>query len=134
MPFRGISAGWRNALTSTYEVHKEQCKCLHLGRNSPMHQNMLRGIQLESSLTEEALEVLVDIKWNMSQQCAAKKAWDALIRMLPAGQGDPSLSTAQATPGIVSSSELHSGIENMNILEHPTIGHEKYKGTEAWFL
>lgn len=39
-----------------------------------MHQNMLRGIQQESFLTEEALEVLVDIKWNMSQQCDAKKA------------------------------------------------------------
>lgn len=39
-----------------------------------MHQNMLRDIQLESSLTEEVLEVLVDIKWNMSQQCTAKKA------------------------------------------------------------
>lgn len=39
---------------------------------------MLRGIQLESSLTEEALEVLVDIKWNTSQQCAAKKAYSIL--------------------------------------------------------
>lgn len=46
-----------------------------------MHQIMFRGIQLESSLTEEALEVLMDIRWNMRQQCAAKKANSILGRI-----------------------------------------------------
>lgn len=48
------------------KINKVKCKVLHLGRNN----------QLESSLAEKALEVLVNTKLNMSQKyaLAAKKA------------------------------------------------------------
>ncbi|KAK4830573.1 LOW QUALITY PROTEIN: hypothetical protein QYF61_011751 [Mycteria americana] len=58
------------------KFNKENCRVLHLGRNNPMHQYMLGATQLEDNLAEKALEVLVDTKLNMSQQCvlATKKA------------------------------------------------------------
>ncbi|KAK4831052.1 hypothetical protein QYF61_014984 [Mycteria americana] len=56
--------------------NKGKVKVLHLGRNNLMHQYKLVATQLESSLAEKALGVLVDTRLNMSQQCAlaAKKA------------------------------------------------------------
>jgi len=58
------------------KFNKENCKVLHLGKNNPMHQYMLRATQLESSLAEKDLGVLVDTRLNMSQKhvLAAKKA------------------------------------------------------------
>ncbi|GAB0192620.1 mitochondrial enolase superfamily member 1 [Grus japonensis] len=49
---------------------------LHLGRNNPRHQYMLGADQLESSLAEKALGVLVDTKLRVNQQhvLAAKAA------------------------------------------------------------
>ncbi|KAK4816624.1 hypothetical protein QYF61_019323 [Mycteria americana] len=47
---------------------RESCKVLHLGRNNPRQQYMLGAAQLESSLAEKVLEVLVDTKLNVSQQ------------------------------------------------------------------
>ncbi|GAB0188283.1 mitochondrial enolase superfamily member 1 [Grus japonensis] len=52
------------------KVNKEKCKLLHLERNNPRHQCILRVTQLESSLAEKDLEVLVDNKLNTNQQCA----------------------------------------------------------------
>ncbi|KAK4824376.1 hypothetical protein QYF61_014036 [Mycteria americana] len=51
------------------KLNKEKCEVLHLGRNNPMHQYMLGATQLESSLAEKNLGVLVDTRLNMSQQC-----------------------------------------------------------------
>ena len=65
------------------QFNKETCQILHLGRNNPMHQYMLGAIQLESSMAEKNLGVLVDTRLNMSQQCALA----ALDKVLPAGQG-----------------------------------------------
>ncbi|KAK4825178.1 hypothetical protein QYF61_024658 [Mycteria americana] len=45
-------------------------KVLHLGRNSPKHQDRLGADQLGSSFAEKALELLVDTKLTMSQQRA----------------------------------------------------------------
>jgi len=56
----------RNFLTFS----KGKYKVLHLGRNNPMQEYMLAVIQLESSLAEEDLRILVDTSLNMSQQCA----------------------------------------------------------------
>ncbi|KAK4828590.1 hypothetical protein QYF61_000042 [Mycteria americana] len=57
------------------KFNKGECKVLHLGRNNPVHQYMLGATQLESSLAEKDLEILVDTKLNRTKQCtlAAKK-------------------------------------------------------------
>ncbi|KAK4819817.1 hypothetical protein QYF61_011836 [Mycteria americana] len=52
------------------KANKEKCKLQHLVRNNPMHQYMSGDNQLESSLAEKDLEVLVDNRLNFSQQCA----------------------------------------------------------------
>lgn len=54
----------------------KKCGVLYLVKSNSMHQHMLGAYQLEHSLAEKALEVMVDAMWNMSQQCAvaARKA------------------------------------------------------------
>ena len=61
---------------SLTKFNKVKCKVLHLGRNSPRTQYMLRSDQLESSLAEKDLVILLDTRLNTSQQCAlsAKQA------------------------------------------------------------
>lgn len=70
-----------------------------------MHQCMLQATQLESSLAENDLAVLVNFKMNMSQQhaFAAKKANGILTYIRQQfKRGDPSLllTTDEATPGV----------------------------------
>lgn len=72
------------------QFNREQCKALHLGSKNPIHQYMLGIILLENSFTGQTLEVLVDTKLNMGQQCtlaakAARVSWAALGGLLPAG-------------------------------------------------
>lgn len=52
------------------KFNKENCKVLHLWKNNPRHQYMLGENQLESSFAEKDMGVLVDIRLNISQQCA----------------------------------------------------------------
>jgi len=42
------------------KFRKEKYKVLHLGRNNPRHEFMLRAVQLESSLVETDLGDLVE--------------------------------------------------------------------------
>ncbi|GAB0181306.1 mitochondrial enolase superfamily member 1 [Grus japonensis] len=48
-------------------LDKGKCKVLHSEMKNTVHQHMLRATQLESSLTEKDLGVLVDTRLNMSQ-------------------------------------------------------------------
>ena len=56
--------------------NKSKCSVLHLGRNNRMHQYRSGADQLEMCSAENDLDVLVNNRLAMSQQCApvAKKA------------------------------------------------------------
>ncbi|PKU46006.1 hypothetical protein llap_3707 [Limosa lapponica baueri] len=100
---------WANR--NLMEFNKEKCKILHLRRNNPIHQYMLAATQLESSLAEKDLGVLVDTKLNMSQKGAlgAKKENVILdcVRQSSASRS-PLLSTGEATLGVLCCSGLLS--------------------------
>jgi len=49
---------------------KEKYEVLHMVGTDLMHQYRLEADSLESSFSEKGLDVLVDKKWNISQQCA----------------------------------------------------------------
>lgn len=67
LPPRGTLRGWTNAGWNLVKSNKQKYKLLHVGMNN---QYMFGIMQLESSLAEKHLGVLVDSIWNMSQQCA----------------------------------------------------------------
>ena len=66
----------RQALVNLMRLNKAKCKISCLGSRDPRYVYKLREEFLESSLAEKDLEILVDEKLNMSQQCAvvAQKA------------------------------------------------------------
>ena len=68
------------------KFNKEKCKILPLRRNNPRHRYMLGATQLEGSLADKDMGVLVVTKLNKSQQHALV-SWAALDKALPAGQG-----------------------------------------------
>ena len=58
------------------KLNKRRCRVLHPGRNNRMHQYRLGADLLERSSVKKDLDVLVENKLAMSQQCVlvAKKA------------------------------------------------------------
>jgi len=69
--------------------NKSKFHILHLGWGSPGYMHRLGDKRLESTFLGRNLGVLVDSKWNMSQQCAlaARRANCVMGCMRPAGQG-----------------------------------------------
>ncbi|GAB0176620.1 sodium-coupled monocarboxylate transporter 1 [Grus japonensis] len=67
---------YKLGITSTYELNKAKCKVLHMGQGNPQYQYRLEDELIESSPAEKDLEILVDEKLNIGQQCvlAAQKA------------------------------------------------------------
>ncbi|CAM5147566.1 unnamed protein product [Eretmochelys imbricata] len=73
---RDLDLFWPNPLICLMRFNKDKGRVLHLGRKNPMHRYRLGTEWLGSSSAEKDLEVTVDKKLDMSQQCAlvAKKA------------------------------------------------------------
>jgi len=72
--------------------NKAKCKVLHIGQDKSWYQYRLGDERLASSPAKKGLEVLVDEKLNMSQECAltdqkANSILGCIKATWPAGRG-----------------------------------------------
>ncbi|KAJ7417035.1 rna-directed dna polymerase from mobile element jockey-like [Pitangus sulphuratus] len=79
-------------ITSHMKINKGKCQILHLELGNPGCLYRLENEMMESSSMERHLGVLVDGKWNMSQQCSLETRrtncdLGASGKASPAGQG-----------------------------------------------
>lgn len=86
LPFRRISTGWRTRQTGT-SCNEGQCKILHMERNKPRHQYMLRTNQLESNLAERPGELDTLQGEHEPTKWSCSKEGKIFIRVFPAGWG-----------------------------------------------
>lgn len=71
------------------KINKDKCKVLHPGKQNPELQHGLESAWMGRSFVEKALEVPVDNKFRMSDQCAVR-GWAASTRASPAETGNSS--------------------------------------------
>lgn len=75
---RGLNRTKKRVIGNVMKFNKEKCDVVDLERNNPRQQDSLMSNQLESSLSEKALVVMVDKLAKSPQQAVVVKASSTL--------------------------------------------------------
>ncbi|KAJ7418843.1 hypothetical protein WISP_57325 [Willisornis vidua] len=111
------------------KFNKHKCQILHLGQNNSRCTYRLGKERLESSLTEKALEILINYKLNMSQQCPGSQEGNHVLG------GIRQNIASQSRKVIVPLCSVPCAVLGMTILEEYKAirkhSKESYKGDEG---